>query len=328
MTDARALEPPRPRGLARRRSLWRRLVFRRLFYLQLARIVARRLLARDRERRVFVSMMGGIGDLVLLGPILARLAERYTIDFGAAGEPYLSLVRTSPFVARIYTPFIYHPKRAAHRRLIERVLSPFYARVLLLEFADDDYWKAGVHVGRLFAERCGCPPPDRGAVHLTARHRAAADAYLKSTGLGEFVFLAQVIRDRQPFRSWPLGHYHALYRMLTAELGATVVACTAGSDRAELPPGVVALPPMDLLTVAAVIERARLFIGTDGGLTHVAAALGVPTLAIHLGYAPEVCGALGDNVTIVRQARPFEDPALITPERVFRTLTAGVPGGR
>lgn len=327
MAEARTLEPPRPRGLPRRRSLWRRLVFRRLFYLQLARIVPRRLLARDRKRRVFVSMMGGIGDLVLLGPILERLSQRYAIDFGAAGEPYLGLVRSSPFVSRIFTPFIYHPKRPAHRRVIERVLAPFYDRVLLLEFAADDYWKAGVHVSRLFAERCDCPPPDRGRVDLAARHRAAADAYLKSAGLADFVFVAQVIRDRQPFRSWPLASYHELYRRLRTELAATVVACTAGSDYTELPAGVIRLPAMGLLAVAAVIERARVYVGTDGGLTHVAAAVGVPTVSVHLGYAPEVCGALGDNVTVVRQAQPFEDPKLTTPEQVMRVI-AGAAVGR
>jgi hypothetical protein len=317
-------EPPRPRGLRRRRSPWRRLVFRRLFYPQLARIVAGRLLARDRDRRVFVSMMGGVGDLVLLGPTLEHLAERYAIDFGAAGEPYLGLVRSSPFVSRIFSPFIYHPKRPAHRRLIERLLGPFYARVALLEFADDDYWKAGVHVSRLFAERCGCPPPDHGRVDLADRHRAVADAYLRSARFADFVFVAQVIRDRQPFRSWPLEHHRALYRRLRTELGATVVACTAGSDHVELPPDVVRLPPMELLAVAAVIERARLYVGPDGGLTHIAAAVGTPTVAIHLGYPPEVCGALGENVTLVRQSRPFADPAATTPDEVFRAITGAL----
>jgi len=300
-------------------------VFRRLFYLQLARIIPRRLLARDKRRRVFVSMMGGIGDLVNVFPILEKLSEEHVIDFGAAGDPYLALVRANPFVRRIYTPFIYHPKRPAHRRLIERLLAPFYARVVLLEFADDDYWKAGLHISRLFADRCGCPPPARGRIYLSARHRAAADAYLQAAGLTDFVFVAQVIRDRLPFRSWPIGHYHELYRLITTTLGAPLVVCTAGSDHADLPPGVRRLSAMDILTVAAVIERARVFVGTDGGLTHVAAALGVPTVAVHLGYPPAITAPLGANVAIVRQSRPFEDPRLTTPAAVFETLRGLAP---
>src|SRR5881409_2784869 len=74
------------------------------------------------------------------------------------------------------------------------------------------------------------------------------------------------------------------------------------------------------ITAAALIERATLFVGPDTGLTHIAAALGVPTLAIHLGHPPEVCAALGDNVALVRQVEPYADPALTTPEQVLAAL--------
>jgi ADP-heptose:LPS heptosyltransferase len=84
---------------------------------------------------------------------------------------------------------------------------------------------------------------------------------------------------------------------------------------------------LDVLTAAAVIERARLFVGSDSGLTHVAGALGTPTVAIHLGYPPETCAALGDRVAVVRQRRPFDDPAATSPEEVLasveRVLEAG-----
>ena len=112
---------------------------------------------------------------------------------------------------------------------------------------------------------------------------------------------------------------------ITTTLGAPLVVCTAGSDHADLPPGVRRLSAMDILTVAAVIERARVFVGTDGGLTHVAAALGVPTVAVHLGYPPAITAPLGANVAIVRQSRPFEDPRLTTPAAVFETLRGLAP---
>ncbi len=77
---------------------------------------------------------------------------------------------------------------------------------------------------------------------------------------------------------------------------------------------------LDVLTAAAVIERARLFVGSDSGLTHVAGALGTPTVAIHLGYPPETCAALGDRVAVVRQRRPFDDPAATSPEEVLASV--------
>jgi ADP-heptose:LPS heptosyltransferase len=80
-----------------------------------------------------------------------------------------------------------------------------------------------------------------------------------------------------------------------------------------------------VLTAAAVIARARLFVGSDSGLTHVAAALGTPTAAIHLGYPPETCVALGDRVAVVRQRRPFDDPAATSPEEVLAVVESLLP---
>ena len=81
-------------------------------------------------------MIGSIGDLVYLFPSLEVLRRRHVIDMGTGGYPYLAVVGNNPHVAQIYAPFIYKPSRAAQRRLIERVLAPFYERVLLLDLPD------------------------------------------------------------------------------------------------------------------------------------------------------------------------------------------------
>src|SRR5436309_616123 len=50
---------------------------------------------------------------------------------------------------------------------------------------------------------------------------------------------------------------------------------------APAPGGVIDLVGRtDLLTAAAVLRRCSLFIGNDTGLTHIAAAAGIPTLAL------------------------------------------------
>ncbi|MBI3636678.1 MAG: hypothetical protein HY216_10805, partial [Candidatus Rokubacteria bacterium] len=206
-------------------------------------------------------------------------------------------------------------------RLIERVLAPFYARVILLDGGDERWWERGRHLGETYAERCGVPAPSQGAIYLSEIHRAAAAEYCARHGLGDFVYVAQVIRRARAFRSWPIEHYQALYGRLRAR-GVTmpIVVDTTGSDETYVPDGCRALERVDILTAAALIERARLFVGPDSGLTHVAAALGVPTVAIHLGFPPEACRALGKRVAVVRQSEPFEDPSLTTPARVWETL--------
>lgn len=310
--------PKEPRS---RRPPLQRLVYRRRFYPKLARIVADRLRARRDRDRIFVSLMGGVGDLVNAFPSIERLAQRHTVDMGTGNYPYRELVDANPHVATTYAPFVFKPARAAHRRLIERVLRPFYARVVLLDGDDERWWDRGRHLAETYAERCGVPAPSQGAVYIPDRHRAAAAEYCARHGLGDFVYVAQVIRRARAFRSWPLERYGALYAMLRAR-GVTlpVIVDTIGSDETYVPDGCRALERVDVLTAAAIIERARLFIGPDSGLTHVAAALGVPTVAIHLGFPADACRALGKRVAVVRQQQPFEDPSLVTPARVWEAL--------
>jgi ADP-heptose:LPS heptosyltransferase len=164
-------------------------------------------------------------------------------------------------------------------------------------------------------------------VYLSRAGRERADALLAELGVTEYVYVVQLIRKNRPERSWPLAHYHALYARLHERSGLPVLVHTHSSDETAIPGFCRRLPWLDIFTVAALIERARLFIGPDTGPTHIAAALGVPTVAIHLGYPPEATGALGDNVTLVRQRRPSDDPALISPDEVWDALEP-MPVGR
>ncbi len=297
-----------------------RFLYRRQFLPRLARIVGDAVLRRDTRDAAFVSLMGGLGDLVNAFPTLDRLSQRGSVDLGTGGGAYRALAEANPHLRRVYAPFVYKPIRRAHRRLIEATLRPFYRSVVLLDEADSRWRTRGRHMAEVYAERCGCPPPKRGAVHVPDAARRAAASFLGEHGLDRFVFVVQLIRRRRPERSWPLAHYQTLYRELRKRLPLPVLVHTVGSDETAVPKGCVPLASADILTAAALIERATLFVGPDTGLTHVAAALGVPTLAIHLGHPPEVCAALGDNVVLVRQAGPYADPALTTPEQVLAKL--------
>ncbi len=55
----------------------------------------------------------------------------------------------------------------------------------------------------------------------------------------------------------------------------------------------------DLAGAAARIADAKLYIGNDGGMTHVAAATGTPTLAIYVATDPRVWRPLGENVSAI-----------------------------
>jgi len=62
----------------------------------------------------------------------------------------------------------------------------------------------------------------------------------------------------------------------------------------------IALQCLDLPLLAAVLSQCSLFIGNDSGITHLAAALGVPTIALFGPTDPYVWGPRGTKVYIAR----------------------------
>jgi ADP-heptose:LPS heptosyltransferase len=72
---------------------------------------------------------------------------------------------------------------------------------------------------------------------------------------------------------------------------------------------------IDLLTAYACLKHARLFIGNDSGLMHLAAAAGAPTLGLFGPSDDRLYGPWGPNARVVRGPREFEafvamDPTL------------------
>lgn len=69
--------------------------------------------------------------------------------------------------------------------------------------------------------------------------------------------------------------------------GEETVACSGG--RAVL------APPTTLPELAAVLRRARMFVGSDTGPLHIAAAVGTPCVGMFGTTRPEDCGAYGSQ---------------------------------
>jgi ADP-heptose:LPS heptosyltransferase len=72
---------------------------------------------------------------------------------------------------------------------------------------------------------------------------------------------------------------------------------------------------IDLLTAYACLKRARLFVGNDSGLMHLAAAAGAPTLGLFGPSDDRLYGPWGPNARALRGPREFEafvkmDPTL------------------
>lgn len=224
---------------------------------------------------------GAIGDFILSLPILEAARADYTEVW--APRAVLPLVRFA------------EKTRAIIDTGIERLGVVEGARVPALETFDSIYSWYGYHhaefrdaVKHLPFEFFPALPPGPGIPHLPVPPGAK----------GDFVVI-------HPFASsvakrWPMDHFRAL----AAALGN--VKWLAGPEE----PLECAERIEDLYELACWISNARLYVGNDSGISHLAAAVGVPTLAIFLASDPKVWAPRGPHVRVLE--RPGLDEVALT----------------
>jgi len=119
----------------------------------------------------------------------------------------------------------------------------------------------------------------------------------------------------QAFKRWHLDGWSALTRWLQArDLEIVLTGSDGGAERAYLDAAVNALPPgvhrvagkLRLGHVSLLLERATLYAGPDTVTTHMAAAIGTPTVAIFgptnpLIWAPWPRGHVGPEPPFARK---------------------------
>jgi ADP-heptose:LPS heptosyltransferase len=222
---------------------------------------------------------GAIGDVILSLPALEAARADYTEVW--APRPVLPLIRFADAT------------RAIIDTGIERVGVVEGARVEALETFDSIYsWygtnrpefrEAVAHLPFTFFP--ALPPPRAGIPHIP----------VPSAVIEDFVV-------NHPFASsiakrWPLAHFHAV-----AEQLGCPVQWLAGPEE-ELT-GATRID--DLYELACWLSRARLYIGNDSGISHLAAAVGVPTLAIFLTTDPAVWAPRGSHVRVLERPSVHE----------------------
>jgi heptosyltransferase-3 len=95
-------------------------------------------------------------------------------------------------------------------------------------------------------------------------------------------------------KNWPLENFRELARQLEAEM--PVRWCAGPED----PPLEGAVRFEDLYELARWLARARFYVGNDSGITHLAAAVGTPVLALFGPTDPAVWAPRGEHVRVGR----------------------------
>ncbi len=153
--------------------------------------------------------------------------------------------------------------------------------------------------------------------------RAKADQVLSAAHLEPGTpLIAFQLGASRPVRRWPATHFVALARLLEARLGARVLLCGGGGDRAVAEEIRAALGDgaidvcgrTSIAELGALLARADLLVTPDTGPMHMAVAVGTPVVALFFGpalpfdtgpYAPDhiclhaevACAPCDHNVT-------------------------------
>lgn len=187
-------------------------------------------------------------------------------------------------------------------------------------------------------------------VRPTTGAAAAAAAFLAARGSLDAPWVALHVGSGSPRKNWPLDHWRRLAVALHAT-GARLLLLAGPAEATLVPAMLVALAPLrpvlvqdwPLDALAALLARCVGYCGADSGVTHLAAAVGTPVVALFGPTDPAVWAPRGPHVAVVRQPRPCpREPgallaacpacdclAALAPEAVLRAAHAlGGPFGR
>jgi ADP-heptose:LPS heptosyltransferase len=214
---------------------------------------------------------GAIGDFILSLPALEAAKTEYTEVW--APRPVLPLVR---FADRT---------RALIDTGIERLGVVEGAAVRALEGFDSIYsWygsnreefrEAVRHLPFTFFPAL---PPPSGEPHIP----------VPATPREDFAIIHPFASS--PAKRWPLENFRAVARAL----GMPVQWCAGPEEHLD---GAVLID--DLYELGCWIAKARVYIGNDSGISHLAAAVGTPVVAIFLESDPAVWAPRGRHVQVL-----------------------------
>mgnify|MGYP005836315519 CR=1 FL=1 len=201
---------------------------------------------------------------------------------------------------------------SGHTAVAQRVAAACGARVIVWPPLPSAGTRVTVawHLQGALAELGLIPRADPPCVILLADDIAFAERYWQEHGLPRSAgtpVIALHPGSGSARKNWPAVRYAALATHLHQHYGAHILAVAGPADEAVVremrhawqnTPLTLA-QNLTLPEVAALLARCHCFIGNDSGIAHLAAALGVPTVALFGPTDPALWAPAGPAVRIV-----------------------------
>jgi ADP-heptose:LPS heptosyltransferase len=288
-----------------------------------------------------------IGDAVLSTGLLSHLIEcypeaRFVIAAGPIAAP---LFETVPRLERL---IVVDKRRFGLHwlALLQRVVATRWRLVVDLRGSALAYlvWTRKrlvggkgdlrVHRVRELGQLAGLDPPPPPRLWTAPRHESVAEALVPAGALVLAIAPAANWRGK----TWRSECFAELTQRLTAPdgplPGARVAVLAASHERTQAAPVLAAVPEprridlvgkVDLLTAAAILRRAALFVGNDTGLMHIAAAVGVPTLGLFGPSPVERFAPWGERAAVAQTPLPPRE-LMGAPDFDYRTTDTLMDG--
>jgi heptosyltransferase-2/heptosyltransferase-3 len=278
----------------------------------------------QRGDRVLVTRLNYLGDVVLSLPLVDALHARWPgieIDY-LTRSPGAELLATDSRFARVFgledglwntIMLVKHLRARRYRAVIDLYSNPRSAWLAWLSGAavriggnrrgrrhlythpisvphevrsvTHVFMRYGVPLGIAPDARAGAP-----SLAITPAEQSMADACLPPPGRRPLVGVHP--GGKWSVKRWPSEKFIALIARLKSELGAEVVVFTGPTERDATErvraSGAHIVDPIPIRTLAAVISRLDAMVACDGGVMHVAAAVGTPTIGIFGSSEPAV----------------------------------------
>jgi heptosyltransferase-2 len=172
--------------------------------------------------------------------------------------------------------------------------------------------KGEEHRVQNYLRMLGSPPasPPHPRIHFTPEDLEQAERLLRRFDLGYRGFLVLApFTAYGPTKTWPRDAFLQIARhVLRQGLPVVVMGGPGERERArpfeELPGVRVLVGSLPLRDSLRLLSAARGMVGNDSGLTHAAAALDVPTLALFLSTDPRWSRPLGPQVQVLQARVP------------------------
>jgi heptosyltransferase III len=252
--------------------------------------------------RRLIIRPGAIGDVILSLPALEYLRTEYLEVW--VREPNVPLVRFADQVRGIATTGLdLLGVSDAPRRLVDE-LRTFDSIVSWYGSNRPDFRELVSALGLPFTFHQALPQPLPSAESATEAGVHATDFYLDQVGAprgGIPSIHCTVARENyaiihpfsgSPRKNWPLEKFRAVARGIERIL--TVQWCAGPED----PSLAGAVHIADLYELACWLATARMYVGNDSGITHLAAAVGTPVLALFGPTDPAVWAPRGAHVRV------------------------------